>query len=113
MCLSSRIIMVLAWIHRTCFVLCVVLQVGSLWRWSGAACRRCTVEQEERPLVGQAWDGHVHQLALGQRMGPDQQLRRVGIMIAAPLSARERGPANRIGEWRQRALSSVAGTASC
>jgi hypothetical protein len=46
-------------------------------------------------------------------MGPDRQLQGVGIVIPAALSARERGLANRIGEWGRRALSSVAGTASC
>ena len=54
MCLSSRIIMALAWIHRNIFALCVVLQVGSLLAVAGRASRRCMVEQEERPLVGQA-----------------------------------------------------------
>jgi hypothetical protein len=46
--------MVLAWIHRNIFALCVCPQVGSLWQSPGAASRRCTVEQEERPLAGQA-----------------------------------------------------------
>jgi hypothetical protein len=46
-------------------------------------------------------------------MGPDRQLRGVGIVIAAALSARERGLAKLIGEWCRRALSSVAGAAPC
>ena len=38
--MSSRIIMVLAWIYRNIFALCVVLQVGSLWQSTGGGSRR-------------------------------------------------------------------------
>jgi hypothetical protein len=38
--LSSRIIMVLAWIYRNIFALYVVLQVGSLWQSTGGGSRR-------------------------------------------------------------------------
>jgi hypothetical protein len=103
----------LAWIHRNIFALCVVLQVGSLLAVTGGRIPKVHGRAGGTAACRPGADGHVHQLALGHRMGPDRQLRRVGIVIAAPLSARERGPANRIGEWCRRALSSVAGTASC
>jgi hypothetical protein len=103
----------LAWIHRNIFALCVVLQVGSLLAVTGGRIPKVHGRAGGTAACRPGADGHVHQLALGHRMGPDRQLRRVGIVIAAPGSACERGLANRIGEWGRRALSSVASTASC
>ena len=100
MCLSSRIIMVLAWIYRNIFALCVALQVGSLLAVAGRRIQKVhTVEQEERPLVGQARTVMYTSSLSASAWARTGSCGAVGA---------ERGLANRIGECCRRALSSVA-----
>jgi hypothetical protein len=79
---------------------------------AGRRIQKVHVEQEERPLVGQAptamYTSLLSAIACARVSSGGRRDR-----FAAPLSARGRGLANGFGEWCRRALSSVAGIASC
>jgi hypothetical protein len=104
MCLSSRIIMVLAWIYRNIFALCVALQVGSLLAVAGRRIQKVYSRAGGTAACRPGTDGHVHQLALGRHMGPDRQLRRCRRGAGAPESDRGVVPARAIRRCRHRIL---------